>query len=189
MDAALAEFGARGYHAASIDDVAARAGVTKGAVYYYFQDKDDLARDLAASLWERLKGVALAAFDPGANTLDNLNRCFDAYLQALDALPEARFFLRDAWTVPQSSTDVAERADAYGLMRDILAAGIARGEVAALDPEAMARVLVGAYNEATLHVLETGEPGPTVAVLRQLVASLAPAPVGADPRATQERAR
>jgi len=44
ITAALAVFGERGFHAASIEDVAARAGVSKGTVYLYFASKDDLFR-------------------------------------------------------------------------------------------------------------------------------------------------
>lgn len=172
LDAALAEFGARGYLAASIDEIAARAGVTKGAVYYWFEDKDDLAHDLQVEVWDRLKHEALVAFDPSGDTIDNLRACFDAYVAALQAMPQARFFLREVWALPRD--DSGERADAYGLVRDILAAGMVRGELRDLDAEALARVLVGIYNEATLHVIETGDPGPTAEVVHHLVGSLAP---------------
>jgi AcrR family transcriptional regulator len=42
LEAALAVFSERGYHDASLDDVAAAAGVTKGAIYHYFATKAEL---------------------------------------------------------------------------------------------------------------------------------------------------
>ena len=42
MDAAATVFAHDGFHAASLDDVAALAGFTKGAVYSNFKSKDDL---------------------------------------------------------------------------------------------------------------------------------------------------
>jgi AcrR family transcriptional regulator len=42
LDAAAAVFAERGYRAASVDEIAARAGVTKGAVYWNFEGKEDL---------------------------------------------------------------------------------------------------------------------------------------------------
>jgi AcrR family transcriptional regulator len=42
LDAALAVFSERGYRDASVDDVAERAGYSKGAVYWHFSSKDDL---------------------------------------------------------------------------------------------------------------------------------------------------
>ena len=42
LEAALAVFAERGYVQASIDEIAARAGYSKGAVYWHFESKDDL---------------------------------------------------------------------------------------------------------------------------------------------------
>jgi AcrR family transcriptional regulator len=42
MEAALAVFAERGYREASVDDVAERAGYSKGAFYWHFPSKDDL---------------------------------------------------------------------------------------------------------------------------------------------------
>ncbi len=44
IDAALEVFGERGFRGASLDEVARRAGVSKGTVYLYFASKDDLFR-------------------------------------------------------------------------------------------------------------------------------------------------
>src|SRR5712691_3898321 len=41
-DAAAVVFSARGYHAASLDEIADAAGFTKGAVYSNFASKEDL---------------------------------------------------------------------------------------------------------------------------------------------------
>jgi len=42
LDAALRVFAVRGYRATRLDDVAAAAGATKGAIYHYFADKEEL---------------------------------------------------------------------------------------------------------------------------------------------------
>lgn len=44
LAAALAVFGERGFRATTLEEVAARAGVSKGTVYLYFDSKDDLFR-------------------------------------------------------------------------------------------------------------------------------------------------
>jgi AcrR family transcriptional regulator len=46
LDAALDEFSARGFAAARLDDMAARAGVAKGTIYLYFADKEALFEEL-----------------------------------------------------------------------------------------------------------------------------------------------
>src|SRR4249919_3908583 len=44
VGAALAVFAERGFAAAKLDDIARRAGVSKGALYLYFETKQDLFR-------------------------------------------------------------------------------------------------------------------------------------------------
>lgn len=44
LDTAFRVFGMRGYRATRLEDVAAQAGMTKGAIYYHFESKEDLLR-------------------------------------------------------------------------------------------------------------------------------------------------
>jgi AcrR family transcriptional regulator len=46
LDAAAAVFDERGFSGASLSDILARAGVTKGALYFHFSSKEDLAKYL-----------------------------------------------------------------------------------------------------------------------------------------------
>jgi AcrR family transcriptional regulator len=174
LAAALALFGERGYAVTSVDDIAARAGLTKGALYYYFGDKADVARDLQQALWTRVKAEALRGMEPSGDTLTNLRRAFDAHLVALQNLPEAHFFLRQFWAVP--ALDVMGRLEheaALGFVEQLLREGIVRGDVAPLDPTALARALVGVFSEATLHVLTTGRSAEALAVVHRMIDSLA----------------
>jgi AcrR family transcriptional regulator len=174
LAAALALFGERGYTETSIDDIAVRAGLTKGALYYYFEDKADIARDLHHDLWARLKAEALETLGPGGDTLTHLRRAFDAYLSALQHLPEAHFFLRQFWAVPAlDAVGRLEHEASLGLVERLLREGIARGDVAPLDPTALARVLVGTFSEATLHVLSTGRSEEAIAVVHRVIDALA----------------
>jgi len=58
LQAALEVLGENGYRATRLDDVAARAGVTKPLIYHYFQSKDDLVhRALEWRLVQILSGM------------------------------------------------------------------------------------------------------------------------------------
>ncbi|MDP8928796.1 MAG: TetR/AcrR family transcriptional regulator [Actinomycetota bacterium] len=50
LDAALELFSERGYDATAISQVVERAGVTKGALYHYFQKKEDLLYEIYRTL-------------------------------------------------------------------------------------------------------------------------------------------
>lgn len=172
---ALRLFGERGYTNVSVEEIAEAAGVTKGAVYHWFVDKDDLGRELQHDVYQRLSATAMRAFDPDRDAIANMRRTFEAFVDAVGSFEDARFFLRDAWVIP--ALDEAGRADhddGVELVRGVVAAAIARGEMVALDPDALARVLMGAWAEATLHVLRTGDRAATVAVVEQLLESLRP---------------
>jgi len=107
LGAALEIFAERGYHAATVEEIAERAGMTKGAVYYWFRDKEDLASDLQAQLWTDIATKAQRVLDPDANAIDNLKLAFRGYLMSLDDSAQARFFLRDCWAV--ATLDAANR--------------------------------------------------------------------------------
>jgi len=147
--------------------------MTKGAVYYYFADKEDLAGDLQRELWQRLGREALATVDPQAPAIDNLKRALRAFLNGLSNLDAARFFLRDCWSVP--ALDLRqEHESGVALVETLLARGVEHGELDIPDPEAAARVLLGAFSEAALHILTTNTVEPTALVLDRMIEALAP---------------
>lgn len=174
LAAALAEFAEKGLQAASIEDIAARAQLTKGAVYYYFADKDDLAADLQAQLWQRLGKQASADLDPGRGALENLKQALRSFLAALDDEAEARFFLRDCWASPiLDQPGRATHESGVELVRQLLTTAQASGELAAdVDVDAAARVLLGVFAEATLHILTTRQIEPTMEVVARMVDAL-----------------
>jgi AcrR family transcriptional regulator len=61
LDAALAEFAARGFATTRLDDIARRAGVAKGTLYLYFHDKESLFKELVRSRLSPLVGAIRSA--------------------------------------------------------------------------------------------------------------------------------
>ncbi|HLT76005.1 MAG TPA: TetR/AcrR family transcriptional regulator [Ferrovibrio sp.] len=90
MDAAQALILETGFSATSVDTVIARAGITKGAFFYHFRTKADLAealveRDAAEDLHlleEHLTQAEALTDDP----LEQLLVCMDFYEQKMEAL-------------------------------------------------------------------------------------------------------
>jgi len=92
LDAALAAFSQSGYHAASIDDIASEAGVSKALIYEHFSSKQELYGDLIArnarELTQRLAGAIVGL------ELESSAARLAAGLDAFFAFVEER---RDAW--------------------------------------------------------------------------------------------
>jgi len=65
LDAAAAVFARRGFHGASLDEIAETAGYTRGAIYKHFQDKEELLHEVCVQWNER----TFAEFDelPGVS--------------------------------------------------------------------------------------------------------------------------
>lgn len=61
LGAALGLFVTRGYHATSIEEVAARAALTKGAVYFYFRSKAQLLLALLDRVEDEVVAPTVAA--------------------------------------------------------------------------------------------------------------------------------
>jgi len=65
LRAAAQVFSARGFHGASLDEVAAVAGFTKGAVYSNFKNKEDLFLALLESIFDEELATVRATLEPG----------------------------------------------------------------------------------------------------------------------------
>src|SRR5271168_794258 len=62
IGAALEEFADRGFAAARLEDIARRAGISKGSLYLYFETKEDIFRAVArAALARNLEAVRAPA--------------------------------------------------------------------------------------------------------------------------------
>jgi AcrR family transcriptional regulator len=62
-EAALEVFAEKGFAGAKLDDIARRAGVSKGALYLYFETKEDIFRAVVAASMASNLGVITAAAD------------------------------------------------------------------------------------------------------------------------------
>jgi AcrR family transcriptional regulator len=172
--AALEVFAAKGFAATSVDNIVARAGCTRGAFYYYFESKEDIARDLQRDLWHQLTERANEAFDPDLGSITNLKRVFDVHRGALADLGEARFFLREGFLDPiREASDRDELKWGVSQIRDLLVEAMDRGEVVTVESGALAALLAGLFEVATMHLLEVSDPAPTVEVVHVLLDGLA----------------
>lgn len=73
LDAAAEVFDERGFDGASLSDILARAGVTKGALYFHFSSKEELARVLATEPWGAVSPPDPSDEDAGLQTIIDMS--------------------------------------------------------------------------------------------------------------------
>lgn len=142
LDAALTEFGERGFHDASISRITQRAGVALGTFYTYFASKEAVFRALVRDMSGRVKDhVAphvlaapeqLSAEEAGLRSFIEFVREHKEIYRIID---EAEFVDHASWHDHYAGT--AERIGAR------LLAGAARGEVRADVSEVHAWAIMG----------------------------------------------
>ncbi|GII57194.1 TetR family transcriptional regulator [Planotetraspora thailandica] len=159
VEAAAKSFGRDGYAAVSIDEVAAAAGVTKGAVYHHFAGKTALFAAVFTraqeQLAERLVAEASGARDGweavrlGAHAF--LRACMDPAVRQIIVLDGPAVLGRDA---------VREIEDEH--VTALLTAGLRRAErdggLRPGDAALRGRLLLGALCEAALVLARSAEP-------------------------------
>src|SRR5258706_9488239 len=82
LEIGLELFGERPYDEVSIDEVAARVGISKGLLYHYFPTKKDFYREIVRAAAEQLR--ALTEPRPGTNRVDELRFTLDIYLDYIE---------------------------------------------------------------------------------------------------------
>lgn len=147
--AGLAEFAERGFAAARLEDVAARAGIVKGTIYRYFPSKEALFEAALSSgmgpAFENLPDL-VAQYD--GSTIELLRLMIRRLYQILFS-PDVELLARIIISEGRRFPAVAELYHRLlinrgrDILRQIVERGLARGELSASPLFATPEVLVG----------------------------------------------
>jgi AcrR family transcriptional regulator len=155
IDAAWRCIARSGWHALTIDDVCAEAGVSKGAFYGYFKRKQDL---LLALLSEQASQLDALLADPSGRTLTTAER-LRSFTRAMlqQAADPAHVQLRaDLWATLATEPTVRDHfaatvARRRAALRALIEHGVEAGELAAVPANALASVLLALSDGLVLH--------------------------------------
>jgi AcrR family transcriptional regulator len=147
--AGLEVFREKGFAAARLDDVAERAGVSKGALYLYYESKEALFRavvnELATPDLEPARAMATRYHGRFAE-LAPLILALLARIVLSGPLPAvAKMVIGESRNFPDLARDWCEKvaSPAIDLTAELIAGAQARGEIRPGDPRAYALSLVG----------------------------------------------
>lgn len=146
LDAAFEVFSEAGLAGARVDDIAAKAGVSKGTLYLYFSGKEELFREaVRAHVRRTLEGLASAA--PPGEATQRLTRFVEAYwahLRTKDFGKLYRLVLLELHQFPELSRFYADEVSGRitALTTDIVADGMASGTFRNADAQVVGRMIV-----------------------------------------------
>jgi AcrR family transcriptional regulator len=161
---------AGGYEATTIEDIARRAGVSKGALYHHFADKVEVLvavyEDLEAGLVELLLAAAAAETEPvaalrvGCHTF--LDVCLDPVFRRIALVDAPSALGWDRWR----SIDARH---GFGLLLAGLQAAADSNRIGRDHLEERAHLLLAALIEAALLVGRSDDPGTTRKAMGALI--------------------
>jgi AcrR family transcriptional regulator len=148
LKSAAAAFRRRGYHGASVDEIASALAMTKGNLYYYFRNKEDIlyacheySLDILLQLMREVQDEPLPADE-------KLRKLILAFVHLiLDELQGTALTLDpEALSPPLLAKVIAKRDEFDRGMRAIIRQGMDEGLFAGADPKMMEFAIMGAVN-------------------------------------------
>ena len=141
-------FNERGFHATSLDDIAARLNVTKPTLYYYVKNKEEILiacmETALALMLEKMEESKRS----GHGTLKQLRDCMHLYGQ-MATQPFGACLIRvgDEVLPPDSRKELRRMKSAINLQfRHLVQVGVEEGVLAPCDPTVTAFVIQGALS-------------------------------------------
>lgn len=148
LDAALEVFAEKGFAAARMEDIAARAGAAKGTVYLYFPGKEAVFEALVRSAvipnLERAEALAAAHEGPVEPLLRQLMATLGGVIRDSRLVVLPRLLIGELYKFPELARfyrrEVIERG--LGLIARLHRRGVEQGEFRPQDSAAVARLVV-----------------------------------------------
>ena len=146
LETATAHFAAQGYAAASVDEIARAADVTRGAVYHHYASKPGLFTAVAIAQQQLIADTIVSA-TKDSTARNALGDGSHAFLDAITRGAAARVLLVDGPAV--LGWEEWRRLDAEGPERE-LRAGVSEAGISPALVDPLTAALSGAMNELAL---------------------------------------
>ncbi|GAB3008688.1 TetR family transcriptional regulator [Amycolatopsis acidiphila] len=170
MAAARELFAARGYQAVPADEIVRAAGVTRGALYHHYRDKQGLFRAVVESLEMEIMTEIEAAFDAAPDPVSGMMSALDVFLTACLRDDVRQISLTDGpavlgWTVWRE----LEAHYGLGVLMRTLEQAIADGLIVAQPVRALAQLVLSAVTEAARMIAAAEDPAATRSDVQQVL--------------------
>jgi AcrR family transcriptional regulator len=149
LEAALALFVEKGFAGTRLDDVAARAGLSKAAIYLYFEDKTALfqgvVRQAIGSNLMTVESLAKAHQGPVAALIPGLLEFMASRVEDTSMASIAKVVIAESRAFPEIGRFYLKEVIGRGIpiFEGLIARGVESGEFRPVDPMLTVRSLIG----------------------------------------------
>lgn len=150
LDAAEEVFGRKGFHETTLKEIAERAGFSVGSVYSFFENKDDLFRQIFLRRGEEFTAASADVLTGDGSALERLHQLVDFEVGFFRDHPHfGRLYLRSSSAIMLSEdrevdAAIAERYEStMAQQTELFRRGQESGELCAGDPEVLSRLFSG----------------------------------------------
>jgi AcrR family transcriptional regulator len=150
LRSAAAAFRSKGYHGTSMEDISEQLLMTKGSLYYYFKDKEEILFACHDFSLDRVLQRTREVLDEqkGAPAAEKLSALIDALVHVMiDDLQGSALALDfSALRAEPLKWIVGKRDQFEKAMRQVISAGVRSGEFRNVDPKLASFAVLGAIN-------------------------------------------
>jgi AcrR family transcriptional regulator len=165
IQAAVAVFAEKGYHRATISDVVHRSGLSVGAIYTHFRNKEELFLHSCDQMSSQGLDEMAMRLAPLTTSRERLRAAVAYYIETIDEFDDApgQVGLVRAWAEAGEEPGVRDmlvrrRERLVGAALLLIREGIARGEIPGwIDVDALARGFMSLLDGLLLRRIEDGD--------------------------------
>ncbi|WP_050602050.1 TetR/AcrR family transcriptional regulator [Ruegeria sp. 6PALISEP08] len=146
IEAAVTEFQEKGFAAASMDRISARAEVSKRTLYKYFESKDNLFRSIVVELSSRFAEVLELRYEKGRDIREQLTELAWAegrILMLPDVIAMARMVVSETLRNPELAAAAQGKLDKTKTFITMLKEAAEDGQLRIDDPERAGQEFIG----------------------------------------------
>ncbi len=151
-------FAEEGYAAVSLDALAARAGVTRGALHHHFGNKTGLFRAVILRIDVEISAQIDAVWARRTDPWEGFQACYHSYIDAVLEPERRRIVFRDMPAVMGIEGVNLLMNSGFAQIVEDLRGLIAAGRITATDPEALTHLINGAAMQLAFWAAE-GDAG------------------------------
>ncbi len=163
LQAAEDLFARKGYHETSMDDIVKESGLSKGAIYGYFESKQEIFLALSDRCMESSLNAMRSVFSPNDSVSKKLEKSAEIHFDGIEESIEVCKINLEWWIEAPRIASLHHRLDSryettHKFIAEMISEGIEKGEFRQdIDPDALSSIIQATIDGLSLHRAVTGK--------------------------------